>query len=345
MTLTAANAGKAHQPAQATEAWLSQAREPALEPERLIIDPHHHLWERATQRYLVEDYLHDLSDGHRLVGTVFVECWSGYRSEGPEHLRCVGETELMARLAKSAPSSIALMAGIVAHTDLMNSATLDAVLDAHEAAGEGRLRGIRHAVSFEPTGVVPAVRPSPPGMLLESAFQGSVRRLGERGLSFDAWIYHTQLLELAALARSAPETAIILNHVGGPIGIGDYAVNRQETFGLWKEGMMALATCPNVSVKLSGLGMTLCGHGFKDRARPPSSQELAAAYGPHLLSTIELFGADRCMFASNFPVDRISGPFGTLFNGYKRLVAAASETEKDALFRATAARVYRLTLP
>ena len=345
MTVTASNAGKTHQPATANESWLQQAAEPALEPERRIVDPHHHLWERATQRYLVEDYLQDIGDGHRVIGTVFVECWSGYRSEGPEHLRCIGETEWMATLARSAPASIALMGGIVGHTDLMNPVTLDEVLDAHEAAAEGRFRGIRHAVSFEPTGIVPVVRPSPPGLMLESAFQRSVARLGQRGLGFDAWNYHTQLLELASLARAAPETRIIVNHVGGPIGIGDYAAKAQETFAVWKAGMASLASCPNVSVKLSGLGMVLGGHGFKDRERPPSSQELATAYAPHILTTIDLFGVDRCMFASNFPVDRISGPFGTLFNGYKRLVADFSETEKDALFRGTAERVYRLRLP
>lgn len=348
MTATSAvSANTTHRPPTIDQAWLDRHMEPIIDPERLIIDPHHHLWARETQTYMTAEAAADFGSGHRIAASVFVECWSGYRTSGPEHLRCVGETDFVTRLAgpmQLGRESCDFVAGIVGHADLTSGDRLDEILEAHLEAAKGRFRGVRHAVSFDASGTIPVVRKSAPGLLADPVFQRGVKCLAYHGLTFDAWLYQTQLEELLACARSAPETTIVLNHVGGPLAIGAYANRAAELSATWTRSMIALAQYPNVVVKLGGLGMTTAGHGLHAGVRPPTSEIVAAAYRAQIVAVIDLFGPHRCMFESNFPVDKISGSYVVLWNAFKRIAAGYSTEEKDALFRGTAARVYRLNI-
>lgn len=333
---TAATANLTHRPPSIDPAWLDLHREPILDPGQIIIDPHHHLWARATQNYLAAECSADFGSGHRIVGSVFVECWSGYRTSGPEHLRCVGETAFVAGMAGThtvGACDCDFVGGIVSHADLTDEAgRIDEVLAAHAEAAHGRLRGIRHAVSWEGTGTIPMVRPTSQGLMVDARFQAGVAQLARHDLVFDAWLYQTQLPELIALARASPDTRIVLNHLGGPLAIGAYAGRRDELFASWRRDMTELAAHPNVVVKLGGLGMTTAGHGLHQGPRPPTSQAMASAYGPQIETAINLFGPQRCMFESNFPVDKISGGYAVLWNAFKRLTAGYSAAEKDAVF-------------
>ena len=342
------SANATHRPPTIDASWLDRHTEPVIEPDRVIIDPHHHLWARETQNYMQSEALADFSSGHRIVATVFVECWSGYRTTGPDHLRAVGETEFVTRLAgpvRIGQQTCNFVAGIVGHADLTSVDVLDEVLSAHIEAGNGRFRGIRHAVQFDATGSIPVVRKSAPGLLVDPAFQRGVARLAHHGLSFDAWLYQTQLDELVACARSAPDTSIVLNHLGGPLAIAAYAGRSDELSRQWTRSLAELARCANVTVKLGGLGMATAGHGFHAQQVAPTSEAMANAFRAQVLAAIDLFGPNRCMFESNFPVDKISGSYAVLWNAFKRLASSFSADEKDALFRRTAARVYRLDTP
>jgi len=319
-------------------------REPAIEPALPICDPHHHLWDRADSRYVLDELLADLGQGHRVVSTVFVECMSEYRTTGPEALRPVGETDFVERIARDAArrggSTPRVAAGIVGYADLTLGAAVDAVLEAHRAASP-RFRGIRHASGWHASDAIRNSHTNPPsGLLLESRFREGFARLEPHGLVFDAWLYHPQLGELADLARAFPGTTIVLDHVGGPLGIGPYEGRRGEVFAEWKPRIVELAACPNVVVKLGGLAMPINGFGWHRQPVLPSSAELAAAQGPYHHHCIEHFGAGRCMFESNFPVDRVSASYSVLWNAFKLIAQSASAAEKAALFHDTAARVY-----
>ncbi len=326
--------------------WLRQTTEDALDPELPVVDAHHHLFDRPTWRYCSEDLLTDLAGGHRVVATVYVECREGYRSEGPEHLRPVGETEAVERIASQIardPSAPRVCAAIVGHADLTRGAAVDEVLDAHLRQSPARFRGIRQTASADADPAYARVGARPPlGLLRQAEFREGFARLAPRGLSFDAWLYHPQLPDLVDLARAFPGTAIVLNHVGGPLGLGRYAGRRDEVFAAWRASIVDLAACPNVVAKLGGLGMRLCGFGFHEAARPPSSEELASAWRPFVEACIEAFGADRCMFESNFPVDQLSCDYVVLWNAFKRIAAGCSAEQKADLFSRTATRVYRL---
>lgn len=329
------------------EAWLDLVREAPLDPERPIVDPHHHLWDHPKHRYLLDEILADTGSGHRVVATVFVECLSMYRAGGPAPLRPVGETDFVERIAaeratgRHGPTRVA--AGIVGFADLTLGNAVDEVLAAHLAAAPARFRGIRHAAGLDPH---ESVRNShtnpPPGLLGLPAFREGVRRLATHGLTFDAWLYHHQLPELTALARACPEVTIVLDHFGGPLGIGPYEGKRAEIFRQWAEDIAALAREPNVVAKLGGINMAVNGFGWHHRPRPPSSEELVAATGDYYRRAIECFGPSRCMFESNFPVDRQSCSYGVLWNAFKRIARDFSADEKAAMFHDTAARVYRL---
>ena len=334
-----------HRPTPPNPDWAGAAPEPVLEPGLPIIDPHHHLWDRPTQRYMRPELDADLRAGHDIRATVFMECSAARYLDGPEHLRPVAETVLVASQAgpvETGPGrTCEVAAGIVAHADLAHP-RLDEVLDAHERAGAGRFRGIRHATQTDPRDEAPRVRAMPPGMLNQAPFRAGVARLGARGLSFDAWLYHAQVPELTALAHACPGTTVVLDHVGGVLGLGSYARERDEVRAAWRRDVAALAACPNVVVKLGGMGMIMFGFGFERHPQPPSSTALAEAWRPFAEPCIELFGAGRCMFESNFPVDMVSGSYATTWNAFKRLAAGASAADKAALFAGTAARVYRL---
>ena len=329
-------------------AWLLRTVEDIIEGDVPIIDAHHHLWDENDSRYLLDDVAADVADGHRIVATVAVEAHYGYRTTGPEYLAPVGETEKIVAIAGAARARLLqthIAAAVVVHVDLTLGEQLDIVLDAHEAAADGRLRGIRHSVSRDsnfPDGI--AFRPAPEGLLADVRYRTGLARLAARGLSYDAMIYHEQLPELAAVARAVPELGIVLNHVGCVLGIGPYMGREADTFRQWRVGMADLALCPNAMVKIGGFGMIISGAAWHERPKPPTSVELARAWRPYVETCVELFGADRCMFESNFPVDKAMYSYRTLWNAFKLLAAGVSADERTALFSGTAAKAYRVPL-
>jgi len=340
----------AHSPYLAVrEDWLRRRREIVLEPELPIVDPHHHLWDRPGWRYLLPDLLADIDTGHNIVATVFIQCRAMHRASGPEEFRPVGETEFVNGIAAMSASGgygpTRICAGIVGHVDLRLGARAEAVLAAHVQAGGGRFRGIRHITAWDPDPTVlnPAYSP-PPGLLGDATFRQGFAKLAPMNLSFDAWLYHPQIDELTALARAFPATPICLNHVGGPLAIGAYAGKRDAVFSAWSKSIRALAQCPNVVVKLGGMAMRINGFDFHEKADPPSSEALAAAWQPYVETCIEAFGASRCMFESNFPVDKGSYAYAPFWNACKLLARRASAAEKADLFCGTAARFYRLEI-
>ena len=331
------------------EDWLKTHTEPILEPDLPIVDPHHHLWDRPGWRYLLDELLADTNSGHNIVGTVFVQCRAMHRAEGPVEMRPVGETEFVNGIAAMSASGgygrTKVNAGIVGHADMLLGDRVAAVLEAHVAAGGGHFRGIRHITAWDADPVVmnPAYQP-PKGVLADANFRKGVATLGRMGLTFDAWLYHPQIDELAAMAGALPDTNIVLDHVGGPLGIGPYAGRRSEVFPVWAAAIKRLAERPNVHVKLGGLGMRINGFGFEDAPEAPSSQKLADAWKPYIETCIEAFGAERCMFESNFPVDKGSYGYAVFWNACKLLTKGASAAEKAELFAGTANRFYRLGL-
>lgn len=324
-----------------TQAWLDQVVEDVVEPDLAIVDPHHHLWPAGgALPYGLAELHADTGDGHRVEQTVFVECHAAYRTDGDPELAPVGETEFVAGEALRDPAH--LIAAIVAHADL-RSPRLDEVLDAHEAAGQGLFRGIRDALSsalHPETLMIPGRAPA--GLAADPVFRAGVRRLGERDLTYDTWHYHHQNRELLELARAVPGTTMVLDHFGTPLGVGPYAGRRDEIFEQWRDDITELARCENVVAKLGGLAMPDNGFGWNAADRPPTSDEFMAAQAPYYLHTIEAFGPERCMFESNFPVDRFSLSYRTVWNAFKKMTAGFSADERDAMFRGTARRVYRL---
>src|SRR5579863_633391 len=329
--------------------WLAQHKEDVLDPARVIVDPHHHLWDRGGQRYLLDEITTDIASGHNVVATVYVEARSMYRARGPETFRPVGEVEFANGAAAMSASGgygpAAVCAGIVGHANLLLGDDARPVLEAEIYAGQGRFRGIRHSSAWDADPEVAhmyATRPK--GLLLDSTFRKGFACLAPLGLSYDAWLFHPQIGELADLARAFPNTRIVLDHCGGPAGAGSYAGRREEIFPVWKASIREIAKCPNVSVKLGGLAMCLLGYDFHKRALPPSSEELAAAWRPYIETCIEAFGAGRAMFESNFPPDKGQCSYQVIFNTFKRISASMTEAEKNALFSGTATTVYRLNL-
>jgi len=329
------------------EGWLDRRKEPILEPELPVVDPHHHLWDRPGWRYLFDDLRNDTGSGHNIVATVFIQARSMYRATGPVEMRPVGETEFVngiaAMSASDAYGKTKVCAGIVGHADLTLGSRVEAVLAAHSRAGGDRFRGIRHITAWDAdSSICNPAYVTPPGLLADKRFREGFAVLGRLGLSFDAWLYHPQIDDLADLARAFPDTRIVLNHVGGPLGIGAYAGRRQEVFPRWVASIKALAAHENVHVKLGGLGMRIGGFGFHEQAEPPSSETLAATWRPYIETCIEAFGPAHAMFESNFPVDKGSYSYPMFWNACKLLTKSASAAEKADLFAGTATRFYRL---
>jgi L-fuconolactonase len=329
--------------------WLDRRKEPILEPDLPIVDPHHHLWDRPGWRYMFDELLADTNSGHNIVATVYVQARAMYRAAGPQELQPVGETEFINGVAAMSASGIygktRHCAGIVGHADLTLGSRVEPVLAAHIRAGGDRFRGIRHISAWDADAAIrnPAYSP-PQGLLGDKTFREGFAVLGRLGLSFDAWLYHPQIDELAELARAFPETSIVLNHVGGPIGIGAYEAKPKEVFSAWAASIKTLGACANVCVKLGGLGMRMGGFGFHEQPEPPSSETLAAAWRPYVETCIEAFGVGRCMFESNFPVDKGSYSYPVFWNACKLLARGATGPEKADLFAGTATRFYRLDL-
>jgi predicted TIM-barrel fold metal-dependent hydrolase len=338
------------EPTPGTEAWYAQVVEEIIEPERPIIDPHHHLWsgwsDWVIPDYLLEDLWGDTESGHKIEKTVFIECGASYRETGPDHLKPVGETEFVADIAAqsaTAGSGKAVIAGIVSHADLTLEDKIDEVLEAHEAAGKGLLRGIRHDGAHHPHPEEASILGSQtPGLFMDEAFQAGVRLLGQRGYTYESWHYHLQLRDYYALAKAAPETTIILDHFGTPLGTKSFRDQREAIFQQWQADIVRLAECPNVYAKLGGLAMPDNGFGWHEAAKPATSDELVTAQKRYYLYTIECFGVNRCMFESNFPVDKLSVSYAVMWNAFKKMVTDFTEDEKHALFYGTAAKVYRL---
>ena len=352
-------------PVPVRDDWLAQLREDVLDPALPIVDPHHHLWERPGWRYLLDELRADLDSGgageqgggesvnaagHNVRATVFVQCRAMYRAEGPEDMRPVGETEFVNGVAAMSASGgygeARVCAGIVGHADLMLGALVQPVLEAHLRAAGDRFRGIRHITTWDADRSILNPGYSPPAdALARPEFREGFARLAPLGLCFDAWLYQTQLDQLAALARAFPETTIVLDHMGGPLRIGPYAGKDEDTYARWRAAMRDVAACSNVMVKLGGLGMRSAGFGFHEKPRPPSSAELADAWRPFVEPCIEMFGVERCMFESNFPVDKIAYGYAIGWNAFKRIADGCTAAEKHSLFSDTATRVYRLAVP
>mgnify|MGYP000645620541 CR=1 FL=1 len=328
--------------------WLALRTEDVLDPERPIVDAHHHIWEgHQHHTYLLPELLQDLQCGHNIRGTVYVECSFMYRADGDPRFAGIGEVEyangVAAAFASGRHGDVRACAGIVGKVDLTLGAMAQPVLEAALARAPDRFRGIRHMLAWDASPEVNLLRKPPAkDLMLDPAFRLGFAQLGKLGLSFDAWCYHPQLPQLIGLVDENPDTRVIIDHVGGKAGTGPYAVRKDETFQHWKASMQELARRPNTFCKLGGLNMRLNGFEFIDRDLPPTSGELAAAWRPMVETCIELFGPKRCMFESNFPPDKAGCSARVLWNAFKRLANGYSEDEKAALFAGTAIHAYRL---
>lgn len=333
--------------------WLALTQEPALEPELPICDPHHHFWDMRLaripyQRYLLHELVDDVSSGHNIRSTVFIEARSMYRADGPEELRPVGEVEFVQGLAAASASGLygecRAAAAIVGHANLNLGARVEPVLQALQAASPNRFRGIRHSVTWDPN---PAVENTAAhqikGQLLSEEFRTGARILARMGFSFEAWLNHPQLPELADFARAVPDLTIVLNHIGGLMRVGPYGGRDDEVLADWRRGIAEVAACPNVHVKLGGLGMPRNGFDWHTRTTPIGSEELAVGMAPYFAYCIEQFGPQRCMFESNFPVDKVSFSYNVFFNACKRFSRPYSPAERAAMFHDTAVGVYRIS--
>jgi L-fuconolactonase len=344
--------------------------EEILEPELPIVDPHHHLWDwpaamfaalpqpqhgfekviRASPRYLLDQLLADLRTGHNIRATVFVQCGAMYRADAAPAFKPLGETEFVngvaAMCASGVYGDIRACAGIVGHVDLTLGAVVTEVLEAHLRAGGDRFRGIRHSASYDANPqVLGVLSHTPAGLYKSPAFREGYGRLGKFNLSFDAWLLEPQLPELIELASLHPGTPVVLDHVGTPLGIANYEGKREERFPIWRENIRKLASLPNVHVKLGGLAMPFCNFRSFMQIPPAPSTQLASEWRPYIETCIEAFGVNRCMFESNFPVDRGSCTYPVLWNALKLIAKNYSAAEKNALFSETAKRFYRLRLP
>jgi len=342
--------------------------EAILEPDLPIIDPHHHLWlrppamiaalpppthgfdkvTRKVPRYLLDEFLADLNTGHNIRATVFVQCGAMYRRDGPAAFKPVGETEFVNGVAAVCASGVVgevrACAGIVGHVDLTLGAVVDEVLEAHQRVTD-RFKGIRHSASYDAdTNVLGPLARIGGGLYESAAFREGYARLAKHGLSFDAWLLEPQLPELIDLVKGRPDIPVILDHVGTPLGLAAYEGRREERFGVWRDNIRKLAELPHVNVKLGGLAMVFCNFPSFLSDPPAPSSQLADEWRPYIETCIEAFGADRCMFESNFPVDLGSCTYPVLWNAFKVIAKDYSTDEKAALFSGTAKRVYRLNV-
>jgi predicted TIM-barrel fold metal-dependent hydrolase len=326
------------------EDWLSLTQEDAIDPEMEICDPHHHFWYDVETEYSIDDFLNDISGGHRVVKTVFVESRLKLREDGPPEMRPLGETEHVREVLSQRTNNknIDIAAGIVGFADLTLGSSVESLLTAHISAAGGRFRGIRQTCAWDSSPEFKSRWEIPEGLLSDGKFREGFSCLEKFGLSFDAWLFHPQLRDLESLAKKYPGIKIIINHIGGPLGIGPYAGKREEVFSHWKHGLRELSKCPNVFIKLGGLGMPICGFGLYERPIPPNSSELAGLMAPYYLWCIECFGIDRCMFESNFPVDKLSYSYTVLWNAFKKIVEDFSFQDRCALFYDTAVDAYHI---
>jgi predicted TIM-barrel fold metal-dependent hydrolase len=332
--------------------WLSLTQETILEPELPICDPHHHFWDFRLQRipyqrYLLHELADDMRSGHNVRSTVFIEARAMYRADGPEEMRPVGEVEFVQGLAAASASDLygpgRAAAAIVGHANLLLGDHVAPVLEALQAASPNRFRGIRHSVTWDPHPEVENTAAHKlQGQLGNRHFRAGARVLARMGLSLEGWMYFPQLPELAEFAKAIPGLSIVLNHLGGLVRTGPYANKDDEVIAAWRRGIAIAAACPNVTIKLGGMGMPRSGFDWHARAKPIGSEELAAAMSPYMTYCIEQFGPSRCMFESNFPVDKVSFSYHVMYNAFKRLSKGYSSSERAAMFHDTAVRAYRI---
>lgn len=327
--------------------WLVRRTEEILEPALPIIDAHHHLWDQPGRRYLFDDLLGDVASGHNIRATVFAQCHAMYRSDGPDAMKPVGETEFVNGVAAQSASGnygpSRLCAGIVGSLDLLLGDDVAPVLEAHIHAGNGRFRGIRARTAWHESTEVRTVE-VPSDMLTNPISHRAIRCVQKAGLVYEIWAYHSQLKDVLDLCRAFPDLTIVINHCGGPVLIGPYAGKYREVFADWSGSIKALAKLPNVFMKIGGLGMRFGGNDFHTHPLPPTSEDLAKAWHPFVETCIDSFGANRCMFESNFPVDKAMCSYTVLWNSFKHMASRYSSTERTSLFSGTAAAVYKITV-
>ncbi|MFN0146714.1 MAG: amidohydrolase family protein, partial [Dehalococcoidia bacterium] len=326
--------------------WLNLTAEDPIELDIPIIDPHHHLWDYPDNRYALEEIVADTAT-HNVRQTVFIECSAMYRATGPDHFKPIGETEFVQGIAAMSASgrygTTAVNTGIVGTADLRLGDGVVPVLEAQLAASPNRFRGVRHRAAWPERRTIPVGQPaSMDHLLLDPDFRKGFRYLREYALSFEAWLFHPNIPDVADLARAFPDQTIILNHLGGPVLGGEFPGTNEEIFATWKRDITAVAQCPNVVLKVGGIQMPVNGFKWHERERPPTSDELIAVNAPWYMHSIEAFGPSRCMFESNFPVDRASCSYTVLWNQFKKLTKSFRADERAAMFAGTAARVYRL---
>ena len=338
----------------ALTAWLAKRpTEAALEPDLPIIDPHHHFWDTPQRgHYLLPELLADIGGGHNVVSTVFLECRAMYRKSGPP--RDGGPGRGRVRQRHRGDERLGQLWPLPSRRGYRWWRRPQRRRRACGRCWKPRwppqadvFAALRHGVAWDGSEAVGkfASRVVPPHLVLDAKFREGFAQLAPLGLSFESWQYHPQLPDAIDLARAFPDTTIILNHVGGVLGVGPYSGHRQEILAGWRKDIYELAKCPNVYCKLGGIGMVSFGFDFHERDIPPSSDDLAAAWRQYIEPCIEAFGVNRCMFESNFPPDKQSCGYTELWNAFKRITANASASEKTALYSGTAARVYRLTVP
>jgi L-fuconolactonase len=319
--------------------------EDVIEPDLPIIDAHHHLWDddesMMREEYLLDELAADLSSGHNIEATVFVEANARHRPTGPAELRSVGETEFANEMAEEAARrrmTTRVAAGIISDVNMGLGPAVEAVLDAHAAAAPDRLRGVRDmSATLDRANVE-----GDPHRLLQPEFRDGLRRLAARGMTFDLYVFQVQLADVIATVRALPEVTFVLNHLGGVVGISPWTGRRDELFPQWRDDMATIAREPNVYLKLGGMNMFIPGFGWHKGERRPSSRELADATGKYFDHGIQSFGPDRCMFESNFSPDKLSGSYRTLWNSFKLIASGYTAEEKASMFAGTAHSVYRL---
>ena len=332
-----------------SEQWLAQVREEIIDPEREIVDPHHHLWrKRFGKDYLLAELQRDTDLGHKIEKTVFIECHAFYDKTAADYLQPLGETRVVEQIASESKISGGVeIAGIVAHADLTLAGTapdkLDELLEAHRSMGGKLFKGIRHAAASdaEPEKLtIPGMAPR--SLYSQNSFRDGIRMLAEKGLTLDCWHYHHQNQSFLDLARAVPQCTIILDHFGTLLGVGKYRYKADEIYEQWKKDILEISKCPNVVAKLGGLAMPDNGYMWHTQERPPTSEEFKTAQEKYYKYMIDCFGPERCMFESNFPVDRLSISYDVLWNAFKKIAESYSETEKKSLFKGTASKIYRL---
>tara|TARA_Y100000588_G_scaffold384401_2_gene475590 strand:- start:933 stop:1946 length:1014 start_codon:yes stop_codon:yes gene_type:complete len=327
------------------EDWLAQVQEDIIEPDRRIVDAHHHFFvEGGIFPPYDLDTLWADTKTHNVEQTVYMQCGEGYRQNGPDELACVGETEYVDQLAETTRQhpDRAQITGIIGTAELRLGARSREVLESHRDASD-LFRGIRLIAAWDESDALismPGLNDS--HLYRDKKFLEGFAVLAEMGLVFDAYHYFHQTPDLARLARAFPEVEIVLDHFGTPLGVGPYADRRDEIYAQWAHDIKELASCPNVSIKLGGLVMPWCGFGFDDDITPPTSDDLVTQQAHYYHYSIEQFGPERCMFESNFPVDKCAVSYAVLWNAFKKISASYTEAEKDLLFRGTATRVYHL---